>query len=383
MGKSELTPEERFLKEGDLSEQIAPVDVHDPVMHKLGLAAILPAESENTLLQPLPPRGGAPKVMRRVEAEASTGPGRKRFLRIPVKGWVAALLVLVLLGGGYIQFSGELGEWTRAKFQYKVLPYKPIPVTNSGAMIVRSKYPLTPGKDLSQETKPSKEDELFQLKYKKGHDTIEKLMLPGEYATFVVKSGGAKEESLLGIYCPPIQLKEYSAFKTAVEKYNAPGLNKPKYLPDGYGLEQATIIPSFIKMDEILQLTDLKEIDLGDKFKMTWRKEKAENIAYNNSYLMYKKGKVNVEISASRFDERKPGESLMWTKTTKVENIEIDGKQLIYLETSANEEINLGFKNKLVWADPEARIIYNLSVVQEKSELSKDEIIRIAASTMK
>lgn len=73
----------------------------------------------------------------------------------------------------------------------------------------------------------------------------------------------------------------------------------------------------------------------------------------------------------------------MWTKTTKVENIEIDGRQLIYLETSANEKIDLGFKNRLVWADPEAKIIYKMSVRQEKSELTKDEIIQIAASMMK
>ncbi|WP_405108818.1 DUF4367 domain-containing protein [Paenibacillus sp. FSL K6-1217] len=382
MGKSELTTEERFLKEGDLAGGIPPVDVHDPVMHKLGLAAILPVEGESALLQTLPPRGGAPKVMRRVETEASLGAGRKSFLRSPAKGWVAALLVLVLLGGGYIQFSGELGEWAGAKFQYRVLPYKPIPLTNSGAMIVKSKYPLTPGKGLPQETKPSKEDELFQLKFKKGYNTIEKLF-PGEYATFVVKGGGEKEESLLGLHCPPIMLKDYSVYNTTVEKYKAPGLNKSEYLPDGYVLEQAIIIPSFIKIDEVVQPTGENEIDLGDKFRMVWRKEKPENIAYNSSLLVYKKGKINVKISASRFDESKPAESLMWTKTTKVENIEIGGKQLIYLETSSNEDIDLGFKNRLVWADPEAKIIYNLSVVQEKSELTKDEIIRIAASMMK
>ncbi|MNC56035.1 hypothetical protein D3C75_1056050 [compost metagenome] len=90
-----------------------------------------------------------------------------------------------------------------------------------------------------------------------------------------------------------------------------------------------------------------------------------------------------MRISASRVDEKaKPAESLMWTKTTKVENIDIGGKQLIYLEPSGNEKIDLGYKYKLVWSDPEAQIIYNVSVRQEKSELTKDEVIRIAASMM-
>lgn len=383
MGKGELTQEERFLKEGDRSAGILPVDVHDTVMRKLGLAGTLYAEGEEIALQTLPPREGAPKVMRRLETEAATGRGRKRFMGIPAKGWVAAAMVLVMLGGGYTQFSGKVGQGAAAKVQYKVLPYKPIPATNSGGMIEKAKLPVV--RNYPSKVEPlSKEDEMFGLKYQKGINTLEKLLPPGEYATFVIERKDGKGLPGHGLYWPPMMLKEYSVYKTSVEKYKAPGLNKPEYLPNGYTLEQAVISPFFIKVDDILQATGLSKIDLGDNYQMRWRKEKPENITYESSMLVYKKDKIQLGISAERVDEKvKPLKSLMWTKTTKVENIEIDGKQLIYLETSANEKIDLGFKNRLVWADPEAKIIYNLSVAQEKSELSKDEIIRIAASMMK
>lgn len=91
--------------------------------------------------------------------------------------------------------------------------------------------------------------------------------------------------------------------------------------------------------------------------------EKAENIAYLSSSLVYKKGKVQVRISASRVDDKaKPAYPLSWTKTTKVENIEIGSKQLIYLENSSNKEIDMGYTYNLVWSDPEAQIVYNVSV---------------------
>lgn len=376
MDKSKLTTEERFLKDGDRSANFIPVDIHEPVMKALGLGGTLPAVEEETPR----PNGGDLNVMRRLETEAGAGWSRKRILRIPVQGWVAALLVMVLLGGGYTQYSGELRQG--AGFQYKVLPYKPLPATKSGGMIEKPNEPLIPWPAKAQ---PSEEDELYKMKYSKGRNAIETLLLPGEYATYVIKREGGREESHLGLYCPPIIVKDYSTYKNSVEKYHAPEVKQPGDMPDGYALDEASIKPSFIKVeDDDKQFKDESEIDLGDNFRMSWKREKAENIAYDNSMLVYKKGKSQVRISASRVDEKaKSAESLLWTETTKVENIDIGGKQLIYLEPSSNEKIDLGYKYRLVWSDPEAQIIYNVSVRQEKSELTKDEVIRIAASMMK
>lgn len=376
MGKSELTPEERFLKDGDRSAHFIPIDVHEPVMKALGLSGTLPAVEEQTPLQTLPPNGGAPNVMRRLETEAGTGRSRKRILRIPVQGWVAALLVIVLLGGGYTQFSGELRQ--RAQFQYKVLPYKPLQATKSGGMIEKAKEPLTP---LPAQVQPSKEDKIYSMKYSKGYITLEKLLLPGEYATYFITRG--KEEPYLGMYRPPITFKDYAAYKASAEKHNAPIVKQPGYMPEGYALDQAIIKPSLIKVPDEKELQGGSERDLGDNFRLNWRVEKAENVAYLFSSLVYKKGNVQVRISASRVDEKdKPADSLSWTQTTKVENIEVGGKQLIYLENSSNKKIDMGYTYNLVWPDPEAEIIYNVIVRQEKSELTKDEVIRIAASMM-
>lgn len=114
MGKRELTPEEQFLKEGDRSAHWNTVDVHEPVMKALGLEGALSAEEDENLLQTLPPSGEEPKVMRRMETR--TG---RRQKRIPVKSWAAAVLALVLLGGGYTQFSGKLQQGLKPRVRMR------------------------------------------------------------------------------------------------------------------------------------------------------------------------------------------------------------------------------------------------------------------------
>ncbi|AIQ46061.1 hypothetical protein R70723_09315 [Paenibacillus sp. FSL R7-0273] len=371
MDKIQLTPEERFLKDGDRSAGLIPVDVHEPVMKALGLGADLPAAEE----QISPPTGETPNIMRRLEAEAGTMQRRKRILRIPIQGWAAALFIIVLLGGGYTRYSGELRQGSQ--FQYKVLPYKPIPATNSGGMIMKPDEPLIPWPAQAQ---TSKEDELYKMKYSQGYSAIETLLHSGEFATYVIKREDRDEQAHLGLYCPPIIVKDYSAYMASVEKYHAPEVKQPGDMPEGYTLDEAVIKPSLIKVEDDKQFEGEGEIDLGDGFRLTWKREKAENIAYDSSTLVYKKGKNQVRISASRVDENTDlAESLLWTETTKVENIDIGGKQLIYLEPSGNEKIDLGYKYRMVWSDPEEQIIYNMSVRQEKAELTKDEVIHIAA----
>ncbi|MFD1908854.1 hypothetical protein ACFSQ7_40075 [Paenibacillus rhizoplanae] len=43
----------------------------------------------------------------------------------------------------------------------------------------------------------------------------------------------------------------------------------------------------------------------------------------------------------------------------------------------------MGFKYELVWSDPGAKVIYSVIAGQENTELTKDELIAIAASMMK
>ncbi|AIQ39986.1 hypothetical protein [Paenibacillus sp. FSL R5-0912] len=382
MAKSELTPEERFLKDGDRSANYISVDVHDPVMKALGLGGTLPADEEQTTVQTLPPNGGAPNIMRRVETEAGTGRKRKRILRIRVQGWVAALLVVVLLGGGYTQYSGEVRQGAGA--QYKVLPYKPLPVTASGGMIEKAKEPLMPYTPQAQpgiEDEAYQESKLYSQKYSKGHELMKELLLPGEYATYVIAREDRQEEGSLNMYLPPLTFKEYAAYKTSVEKHNIPLVKQPAYMPEGYVLDEAIIKPSFLKVPDEKQLEGGNERDLGDNFRLIWRVEKAENLVYQYSSLIYKKGETQVRIGVSRVDDNSgPAYPLPWSEKTKVENVEIGGKQLIYLDDSSNTELDLGYKYKLVWSDPEAQIIYSVAVGQENSELTKDDIILIAAS---
>lgn len=178
MGKRELTLEEQFLKDGDRSAHWNSVDVHEPVMKALGLEGALTAEEDENLLQTLPPSGEAPKVMRRMETR--TG---RRQKRIPVKGWAAAVLALVLLGGGYTQFSGKLQQGAEAQSsgevrqgagaQYKVLPYQPLPATASGGTLIeKAKEPLKPyilsAEPGADDEANRKENIFYNEKYSKG-----------------------------------------------------------------------------------------------------------------------------------------------------------------------------------------------------------------------
>lgn len=379
MGKSELTPEEQFLKDGDRSMDVRPVDIHDPVMEAIGFGKIRCTPELETPL----PGGETIDIMRRVETETRLARDRKRILRMPMRNWAAALILIVLLGGGYSWYTG--GPRQAAGFEYEVLPYKPLQATKGGGTIGLTKHPLTPGPAASQPPlrKPSKEDEQWKLKYKEANEAIRKLLLPGEYATFVLRQDGRKGGNELGLYCPPMKFTDYSAYKTRAEKHSVPLLKQPEYMPDGYTLDNAWIIPVLREIDEKNLLAGTSEIKLGDGFRVTWRREPAENIAFNNSSLIYKNGKSQVAIKARRIDAQTGtvnGE--LWTKTTTIENIDIGGKQLIYLEPSGNEDIKVGYKYKLVWADPEAQIVYDVTANAENATLTKDEIIRIAAGMM-
>ncbi|MFD2875995.1 hypothetical protein ACFTAO_08580 [Paenibacillus rhizoplanae] len=127
------------------------------------------------------------------------------------------------------------------------------------------------------------------------------------------------------------------------------------------------------------------ERDLGDNFQLAWRVEKAENIDYPYSSLVYKKGDVQVRIGVSLVDDNQnPADPLSWSEYTKMEKYR-DKKvdRPFFSDDSGNKELDLGFKYELVWSDPGAKVIYSVIAGQENTELTKDELIAIAASMMK
>ncbi|MNL82433.1 hypothetical protein D3C87_2098130 [compost metagenome] len=65
-----------------------------------------------------------------------------------------------------------------------------------------------------------------------------------------------------------------------------------------------------------------------------------------------------------------------------MENIDINGKQLIYLEPAKNDDFKTGYKYRLVWSDPEQEMIYDLTADPENTVLTKDEAVRIAGAMM-
>lgn len=213
---------------------------------------------------------------------------------------------------------------------------------------------------------------------------MKELLLPGEYATYLITREGEEGEGSMNMYRPPLTFKDYTAYKTSVEEHNAPILEQPAYMPEGYALDEAIINPSFLKVPDVQELKDENKRDLGDNFQLAWRVEKAENVDYPYSSLVYKKGEAQVRISVSRVDDNQnPADPLSWSEHTKMENIEIKGKQAIFSDDSDNKELDLGFKYRLVWSDPGTKVNYRVSVGQENTELTKDELIGIAASMMK
>lgn len=129
--------------------------------------------------------------------------------------------------------------------------------------------PFPPGVQLSTEDESYKENKLYSMKYSKGFNTPEKLLLPGEYATYVITREDRKEDRSLNMYRPPITFKDYAAYEASVEKHNAPIVKQPGYMPEGYALDEAAIRPSFIKVPDEKQLEGGSVRDLGDNFRLT------------------------------------------------------------------------------------------------------------------
>lgn len=72
---------------------------------------------------------------------------------------------------------------------------------------------------------------------------MKELLLPGEYATYLITREGDEGEGSMNMYRPPLTFKDYTAYKTSVEEHNAPILEQPAYLPEGYALHEAIIKP--------------------------------------------------------------------------------------------------------------------------------------------
>ncbi|MGN7765755.1 DUF4367 domain-containing protein [Paenibacillus sp. 22594] len=376
MGKGELTLEEQFLKEGDHSANFPPVDVHDAVIEAIGLSKVRLAADPLTRLHD----GDTPLIMQRTETLTGAKHRRKKILRIPVRSWAVALILIVLLGGGYSLYT--IGPGQAAKFHYEVLPYEPLLATEEGGTIDLLKTPLTPGPQMPQR-QVSKEEELLNIKYAEGFKAVEKLLLPGEFASFVLRQEGGGEQYRTGVISPTMIFTDYSSYLTKAEKYTAPSLKQPDYMPEGYAFEEAWIQPVFknIEEKELLALTGGIKLEGG--FRVTWRQEPLKNVNFDYATLVYKKGESQVRINA-RHIKGKTGtvETLMWTKTTRVENIDINGKQLIYLEPAKNDDFKTGYKYRLVWSDPEQEMIYDLTANPENTVLTKDEAVRIAGAMM-
>lgn len=381
MGKGELTPEERFLKEGEQSSQVSPVDVHDTVMAAIGLGKIHPAADPAPALM----EGNTSDLMimhRAGEAAGSGKAGKQLTRRRPVRGWAAllALVLLVLVGGGYSLYYGDSGQ--AAEFQYEVLPFEPLPATEDGAKIDLSVAPLTPGPDVPQPP-VSEEDELLNLKYSEAYEAVDKLLQPGEFASFVLKQEGNGERYRIGVVSPVMIYKDYSGYLADARKYTAPELSQPLQLPEGYAFDEAWIRPVFKSVDEQELFALTGGFELAGGFRVTWRQEPLANINFDHATLVYKQGENQVRINARRIaDKTGTAETLMWTRTTIVENIEVGGQRLIYLEPSDNEDFKIGYKYRLVWANPQERMIYDVTAGPENVNLTKDELIRIAAGLM-
>lgn len=376
MCKDELTSEELFLKEGDHSDQLPLVDVHDSVMEAIGLGNDRLMMEHASQLQV----GNTPDIMQSMEPVVEAERYRKRTLRRQAGRWATALVLIALLGGGYFLFVEGPGQ--AAKFQYEVLPYQPLVVTEEGGKVVRSNRPVSPSEEKVPQIQESKEEKLFREKYSEAYKAVEKLLLPGEFASYVLrqeKAGG--EPPMIGVVNRMMLFKDYSSYVAKAKKYTAPALKQPEYMPEGYVFDQAVIQPYFeIKEKELLALTGGIKLEGG--FRVPWRKEPLDRINFDNSGLSYKKGQTKVDISVKRLKE-KTGiiESLLWTKNTSMENILVNGTQLIFMDHSKDGEVKLGYKYKLVWADPENNMLYNLTTTPESS-LTKEEVIHIAAGMM-
>ncbi|KWX87684.1 hypothetical protein AMQ83_11605, partial [Paenibacillus riograndensis] len=181
MCKDELTSEELFLKEGDHSAKLPLVDVHDSVMKAIGLGNDRLMMEHASQLQV----ENTPEVMQSMEPVAEAERYRKRTLRRQVGRWAAALILIALLGGSYSLLVDSPGQ--AAKFQYEVLPYQPLVVTEEGGKVVRSNKPIHLSEEKVPQRQESKEERLFQEKYSEAYEAVEKLLLPEEFASYVLR----------------------------------------------------------------------------------------------------------------------------------------------------------------------------------------------------
>ncbi|QQZ58743.1 DUF4367 domain-containing protein [Paenibacillus sonchi] len=380
MPESRLTLAEQRLKKYDNAVGAKTINVHASVMEvieqKYGSLRDEHRMGKNGIVNDY-----MPDTMQKVgETVVVISPSKRSVLKKRGLAYAAPFLLLLSLAVGYLQDSqSEMKQ--KGDIHYTVIAYEPLVDPVSGFRFSMKEKPEgVPQEPLSTEEKIRNEKNKLAVAF------LDKQLLPGEKASFVIRTKAAVNgEDVVFTHSVPFRYEDYPAYLSKQAEMATPMLEQPDYLPNGFSFKEGFFYPyssGTANVDSskkrVQKLDAFTARDLGDGYELKWKKGSEFNEqAY--SILTYADGNQLVTIRADRVEGRRKIEHQRLGHSV-VETIQMEGRKLLYTKSASNSWWD--YRHSLYWLEPKSGTYYSLSD-NRNSKLSKEEMLKIAASMFK
>ncbi|MFB5678044.1 DUF4367 domain-containing protein [Paenibacillus terreus] len=299
------------------------------------------------------------KVMARVQQKSRQQPGRIARMRLRPGITLPVMLLIFAVGLSVTGYAAS---------QY-------LEFRNSRGEVILNTDTAEEADELNK-----KYTELFHMYQQAALNQLQ----PGEYAAYYVKDdfiNSRDQWNPVKFVYKEGRFLSPGSLQNEIERTQAPPLNIPSKLPEGYQFDYgdvypAALFPELLKNDNYRALKDdlvrrAESAPASEKVfiqKLNW--EKADAIV-----ARYVKGNDYINIRVSNIDSDTKGITVYQNEQDTAEKLMIHGQQAFYIRSDG--EGQLGFKNRLGWRDDSRHLFYEI-IDNRDSELNKLDLVKIA-----
>ncbi|GGF65203.1 hypothetical protein GCM10010912_07770 [Paenibacillus albidus] len=389
MCKIQYTAEEQLLRNYDQSADVESIDVRQPVMK-----AIADKYGDNHVHAEVVPKDteGHSTIMTRLDKKEAGDTRRRPVYLRRIIAYSTALLVALSIGATYYVHTAKLSQST--PIEYRLKEYEPIedPGTSFSIKLEEIKPEKASDEQIAQAVKQNE-------KYQQAKQWVEKQLLPGERAFFLVGQD-LEKNAKTGMAVQPLYFDGYSAFSARQTELNAPALPEPRYIPSGYAFTEGQILPETSIISALAdstgtapgeqaangaeayqrlieEMATMKATELGGNYKLVWKRlPKAGTESVKVTYTSDSPDEQKITIQATYYAQKTMASFNTWG-IQKVDNVTVNGKEFIYMRAAPQSGQN--YAQQLLWLDPIHDTYYTLSDTKG-SPLSQEQMIKIAVS---
>ncbi|WP_223069101.1 DUF4367 domain-containing protein [Paenibacillus caui] len=213
---------------------------------------------------------------------------------------------------------------------------------------------------------------------------------PGEFAAYYVKDdfiNNADKQNPVKFEYKWAEFSSFSSLQDEIKRTQAPLLNNPSHLPDGYLFDYGYVYPAVMYpnlledveyrtlADELIQ--ESESAPAGEKLfmkKLNW--EKADF-----TLARYAKGDDYVNISVRTVNPDSKLTTVIQKDQDSAEKLTIKGTEVFYIKSGETNQSSNARKNWIGWRDDNNHLLYEIYDNQD-SQLTKQDLMKIAEDVL-